>query len=178
MEKELALHLCYSGASHWFFCPPSTSILMEKADAIALSLTDMVFEYRNKAYGAYQLRQSYDHYLRRDTLAGCTGFLVQREWKNPSDGKSQTLRLTALNRQKTHRLCFLKTLAAPGFWRKKKKKKSSSKSSKCHNLKAVWPLWANICQNTCGIRRQPATGELPGWSMYNSWWTAEAKSAT
>ena len=49
---------------------------MEKADAIALSLTDMVFEYRNKAYGAYQLRQSYDHYLRRATLAGCTGFLV------------------------------------------------------------------------------------------------------
>nr|MCU0355100.1 energy transducer TonB [Cytophagales bacterium] len=44
---------------------------MEKEPALHLCC-----EYRNKAYGAYQLRQAYDQYLRRATFVGCAGFLV------------------------------------------------------------------------------------------------------
>ena len=48
---------------------------MEKQHAIALSLNDLVFENRNKRYGAYQLRQSYENHLRRAAFIG-TGFFV------------------------------------------------------------------------------------------------------
>ena len=48
---------------------------MEKQHAIALSLNDLVFENRNKRYGAYQLRQSYENHLRRAAFIG-TGIFV------------------------------------------------------------------------------------------------------
>ncbi len=48
---------------------------MEKQHAIALSLNDLVFENRNKHYGAYQLRQSYENHLRRAAFMG-TGIFV------------------------------------------------------------------------------------------------------
>ncbi len=48
---------------------------MEKQHAIALSLNDLVFENRNKRYGAYQLRQSYENHLRRAAFIG-TGVFV------------------------------------------------------------------------------------------------------
>jgi protein TonB len=49
---------------------------MEKVDTIALSLTDMVFEHRNKSYGAYQLRNIYDKYLQKATVIGVTAFCL------------------------------------------------------------------------------------------------------
>lgn len=48
---------------------------MEKQHAIALSFNDLVFENRNKSYGAYQLRQSYNAHLRRATFIG-GGFFI------------------------------------------------------------------------------------------------------
>ncbi len=47
---------------------------MEKADTIALSLTDLVFEHRNKSYGAYELRTIHKKYLQKATVIGVTAF--------------------------------------------------------------------------------------------------------
>ena len=47
---------------------------MEKADTIALSLTDLVFEHRNKSYGAYELRTIHKKYLQKATIIGVTAF--------------------------------------------------------------------------------------------------------
>jgi len=49
---------------------------MEQANSIALSLNEIVFEHRNKQYGAYQLRKAYEQYLQRATFIGVTVFAV------------------------------------------------------------------------------------------------------
>ncbi|MDJ1466376.1 energy transducer TonB [Cytophagaceae bacterium DM2B3-1] len=49
---------------------------MEKANTIALSLNDIIFENRNKSYGAYQLRSIYERYLQRATFLGVVAFSI------------------------------------------------------------------------------------------------------
>lgn len=49
---------------------------MEKVDTIALSITDLVFEHRNKSYGAYQLRTTHKKYLQKATVIGVTAFCL------------------------------------------------------------------------------------------------------
>ncbi len=49
---------------------------MEHVKTIALSLNDIVFENRNKNYGAYQIRQAYENHLSRATMIGVAMFAL------------------------------------------------------------------------------------------------------
>lgn len=75
---------------------------MKNTQEVSESLDEIIFEQRNKAYGAYALRSSYQKIIRQATLAGTTFFtlalltpLLYAKWM-PADAE-QNLVITTMN---------------------------------------------------------------------------------